>query len=470
MPVEKVSPSFLTAIVGFSIVGAVANAITFKRLLNKYRSTPSPQIPDHNYEFFVNQFNVFIYVFMCLVIVASKAIAVGPRRWLKKQNIPWKKFVVMGLLDAGSGFMSTIGGAYCEGSLQTLLNQCIIPGTIILSYFFLGEKVSLPQGVGSLGIVLGAVVSVIPSLLYPSATSTTTAKGVVIFICGLVPAAASNVYKEAAFRSEGELKIDINLLSAIVATFQVIAGFLFLPVLSLKEFGGVPLKDMPEQLRQGFMCFLNQDSLPGDHCSGKSNHPWAETGFSAMILYCVVNFGYNLLSLLVTKWGSAVLMVVSSALALPVTNLAFSTNLLMGKRVEPFTVADAAALLLVGLGFLLYSSGGLGGGANGDREAAHAASRGEKAPLAKPSRLLPLQQAGGSMLYIRERSNSEPNLATPTFTPRFTTARSPRGELSPITGTAAFGYQALGTYPLQIPAAARKADIEMVSQPSASSV
>ena len=107
---------------------------------------------------------------------------------------------------------------------------------------------------------------------------------------------------------------------------------------------------MPEQMTDGMACFMDRDPRLGDHCG-----PWPVTAsasggstggadllsalsldsaFGAMLGYCLVNFGYNVLSLLVTKHGSAVLMVVSAALALPLTNLAFASTLVMGDDAE----------------------------------------------------------------------------------------------------------------------------------------
>ena len=49
----------------------------------------------------------------------------------------------------------------------------------------------------------------------------------------------------------------------------------------------------------------------------------------AMLSYVLVNFCYNVLLLLITKHGSAMLLVISTALALPITNTAFSLPLIM---------------------------------------------------------------------------------------------------------------------------------------------
>lgn len=46
-----------------------------------------------------------IYVIFSLFVVGYKAFSVGPEKWFKKQDIPWKKFALMGLLDAAAGFL-----------------------------------------------------------------------------------------------------------------------------------------------------------------------------------------------------------------------------------------------------------------------------------------------------------------------------------------------------------------------------
>jgi len=99
-PPAIAQPTFII-LIGGSILAAVANSITYKVLLNKYKSNEHHHASSqHNYEFFVNQFNVMIYVVMCACVLTLKALAVGPSRFLSQQNIPWMKFAVMGFLDA----------------------------------------------------------------------------------------------------------------------------------------------------------------------------------------------------------------------------------------------------------------------------------------------------------------------------------------------------------------------------------
>ena len=72
----------------------------------------------------------------------------------------------------------------------------------------------------------------------------------------------------------------------------------------------------------------------------------------------------------------------------------------MNECTQAFTVYDVAALVVVVLGFVLYSSGGLGGGGDGGgkgdggrggRGAADGGKRGG-------AKLMPMQGAGGSMM------------------------------------------------------------------------
>ena len=145
--------------------------------------------------------------------------------------------------------------------------------------------------------------------------------------------------------------MDLYLLSGIVAMFQVVVGFAFVPVLALPAFGGIKFKDMPSQMSDGMACFLGGQPRVGDHCAAPpssggvgggddADADWSiwsllglDSAAAAMLLYCFVNFGYNVLSLLVTKHGSAVLMVVSavSSLIWIFFSLSLSLSLSIGR-------------------------------------------------------------------------------------------------------------------------------------------
>lgn len=66
--------------------------------------------------------------------------------------------------------------------------------------------------------------------------------------------------------------------------------------------------------------------------------------------YVLVNFLFNVLQLLITKHGGATLLVISAALALPVTNVAFKMRWIMGTcvtYVRPCSLSSLRHFVLV---------------------------------------------------------------------------------------------------------------------------
>jgi len=357
-------------------------------MLNAYRP---------NFEFFGNQFNVFLYVLMAAAVVVHKRLRHGAH-WWHKQDLPLNVLCFMGFLDATGSILSTMGGAYTAGAVQILLNQVIIPMTLALSFIFLGQRFTGAQTLGALTIFIGAGIAVVPSFMPRKARTadstsssvvdgppTSTVTGVLLFFSSILPGAFSNVYKEWGF---AQYHVDLYYLTTSVSAIQVLLGFVFLPALQLPAFGGVPLKSIPQQFTLGFQCFRGINTLPGDDC---------KDAWSTMWIYVLVNFLFNVLQLLITKHGGATLLVISAALALPVTNFAFCMPWIMGEDTEPFNPYDAVALVVVLLGFLLYS-------AWDDFVDRH-----------KQRKRLPMQFSAGSVMYMRERADSDPS--TPGYTP-----------------------------------------------------
>jgi drug/metabolite transporter (DMT)-like permease len=68
-------------------------------------------------------------------------------------------YISMGALDAASATLGAIAGAYCPGAMQTILNQLIIPLTMIGSALFLNQTFDRNQVSGSIFILLGSVVA-----------------------------------------------------------------------------------------------------------------------------------------------------------------------------------------------------------------------------------------------------------------------------------------------------------------------
>ncbi|KAJ1452690.1 hypothetical protein M885DRAFT_526018 [Pelagophyceae sp. CCMP2097] len=353
--------SFLPVLVVCYVLCSAGNALTFKRMLYAYS----------DYEFFASQWNVLIYTVMAFAVVLVKWRHNGGG-WLRKQRIGGRQLSIMGWLDCASSLLSCVGGAATSGDAQTVLNQALIPMTLAMSGALLGSRYSAKQYVGALLILCGAAYAVLPALLSGAAGSTTLV-GASLYTLGVVPSAFSNVYKEAVFRdSDAAANTDVFYLTTCVSTLQVFAGLVFLPLLKFQAFGGVPLAEVPQQVSGGLAFF-----------AGKGLRP--------MMDYCIVNFAFNILQLIITKHASAATLALCTALALPATSLLFATHFVMGDQAENFGARQGAALALVVAGFLVYSLSPDAGGR------------------------LPAQAAGGSAMYVRARptvhSASTPSLS-----------------------------------------------------------
>ena len=170
---------------------------------------------------------------------------------------------------------------------------------------------------------------------------------IVVYFLSVLPSAFSNIYKEQQMKVHNMHEVHT---STLVSFYQLWIGFCFVPLLALPALGGLSWGQMSSQMSDGFTCFLGTNpNDPADDCSHSAY---------ILLLYIVLNFVYNVLLLVVTKRGSAVLLVVSQALSLPLTNIAFTLRPLMGPDVEPLSILDLVGIVLVCIGFLAYSGYG----------------------------------------------------------------------------------------------------------------
>lgn len=109
--------------------------------------------------------------------------------------------------------------------------------------------------------------------------------------------------------------------------------------------GGISFKDIPEQMGNGLRCFAGYNSTPGDDC---------ESAWVSLIVYTIINFGYNVVGLMVFKKLSAVLAAIASAIRLPITNIVFTVHFIMRSQTESFNVYDIIGLIVVIIGYIMY--------------------------------------------------------------------------------------------------------------------
>lgn len=267
--------------------------------------------------------------------------------WVERQGkithemtqIPKYKFAVMGLLDCCGGFLAAMGATNTSGSLQQLLNQSLIPCTMLASWLFLNKHSTVRQQLGAFVIFLGVLVVLLPSFATPANSSLISN---VVYFTSNIPLACSFVYKEIGFKN---LKVHVIYLTQMVSIYQLLWGFLFAPLQLIPGIGVMESwEDIFTNFYSGFLCFIQWDSECASHGA-----------FLLLTGYCVVNFVFNTSGLYLVKKGSAVWNSITYALILPLTVLAFNLPIL-GIYTETFSYYTFAGLLVVLCGFLTWRS------------------------------------------------------------------------------------------------------------------
>jgi drug/metabolite transporter (DMT)-like permease len=254
---EKETKWMITILV-LSIFAASANSLLYKAALNAFSS------PTTNYGFFVSQFSLLLYIGQAAVV----SMFVGwrnPQTFTDVYNTPHSIFIIMGGLDSGSSTLGAIAGAYCPGEMQTLLNQLVIPLTMLGALLFLGSHFAGYQVSGSALILFGAGFAssgyLFNSDTGPDASgqSMATSAAITLYVVSVIPSAVSNIYKEKMMK---ELDMNEVHTSTIVSFWQVVIGFAFLPLMALPMLG----KYAPEFLVVGSLdsyselCYLQNNS------------------------------------------------------------------------------------------------------------------------------------------------------------------------------------------------------------------
>jgi hypothetical protein len=271
----------------------------------------------------------------------SRLMGFGPITPAMRRS-PQGRFAIMGLLDCFGTFLTAMGAVYTPGQLQPVLNQSLLPCTMLVSALALRSRYSYHQLFGALLIVSGAVISLGPTLSADVAQDT-RASAVAIYWLSNVPMACSAVYKESRFRDE---EMDVCWLTQSVSVYQFLLAFALAPLQVIPGVGsvdGLSLAAIWESFVGGWACFGETEA---SGCAGR--HTCA-----LLFLYVFVNFLFNTIGLWLTKHGGAVLNSISYALLVPGTTFFFSIPLL-GPFCESLHATTIFGLCTVIAGFFLY--------------------------------------------------------------------------------------------------------------------
>ncbi|KAF1794197.1 Chloroquine-resistance transporter-like [Phytophthora cactorum] len=253
-----------------------------------------------------------------------------------QRSIPKRKFAVMGGLDSIAGILQVFAATYLGGSLIILLGQAAIPISMLISSLLLKAKYSGYQYVGAVVVTLGLLI-----VLGSGNSSSSTAP---IRTSSCVPMCLSSVYKE---KTLGEAELDAVYLNGWIAVFQFLFSIpLTFPAAMVGDHPVTP-RELPENMYDGLMCYLGQNTITdGAH---KDDCEKATVYVTAYLLF---NVAYNLLIILILKFGSANILWLAMTIMVPLGNVAFTFPFM--PEHQPLHAKDIAGLLFIMLGLFVY--------------------------------------------------------------------------------------------------------------------
>lgn len=307
--------------------------------------------PMKNYPYFLNLYTTFIFIPASFVYIIPM-IMLGKMSEARK-TVPQFKYLVMGFLDGFASIMQTFAVTkIASGSLLILLSQAAIPISMLISRVLLKASYSRMQYFGALLVMSGIAVALWPRLTahdegpaLPGQGATEVALWSAVMILSCVPMTLSSVFKEKALN---DIDLDPIYLNGYIALYQ----FVFcLPAAVPAAWAiGLPLGEVPRNCWDGLLCYVGRNSVVS------SPDPSADDDCAAAPLYVNLYLGfnilYNILMILILKYGSASLLFLALTVLVPLGNLAFAVPWMPGSR--PLTVFDGAGLAVIMTGLVVY--------------------------------------------------------------------------------------------------------------------
>jgi hypothetical protein len=157
----------------------------------------------------------------------------------------------------------------------------------------------------------------------------------------------SSVYKQIAL---GERDLDPVFLNGWIAIFQFLFSLPLAIPAALVSDPPVSLADLPTNLANGAKCFVGISSRSSSNDDHPDDcYPFAPTFVS---LYLVFNILYNILVILILKYGSANILWLSFTIMVPLGNVAFTLPFMPEHTTLRST--DIIGLVVIMLGLVLY--------------------------------------------------------------------------------------------------------------------
>jgi len=119
-----------------------------------------------------------------------------------------------GFFDGTAAFLFSIGAPNTPATIQNIVNQTIIPFTMVMSFIILRARYPLMKILGAGVILAGAFIALIPLFLHGDSGTKAVWYSIIIYVSNNIPQGLSNVTKELAFQ---QVVLDVYYLGSWVA-------------------------------------------------------------------------------------------------------------------------------------------------------------------------------------------------------------------------------------------------------------
>ncbi|KAA8550017.1 hypothetical protein F0562_001701 [Nyssa sinensis] len=328
---DRAAEVMIAAVV--TVVLGVGNRVLYKLAL----------VPLQHYPFFLAQLATLGYVFVYFSILHLRYHAgIVTDEML---SLPKAPYIAVGLLEALGAASGMAAGAILSGAAIPILSQSFLVWQLLLSFIFLGRRYRFNQLLGCFLVAVGVIITVASG----SSAGSLMEAGIfwsLLMIVSFLFQAADTVLKEIIFLNAAErLKggsVDLFVVNSYGSAFQALFICLLLPFLS--KLWGIPFSQLPNYLKDGAACFLNNGTISSG-CDGAPLLP---------LLFIMVNMGFNISLLHLLKISSAVVSCLASTVSVPISVFLFTLPLPylgVASSLPPGFVAGAVILLL---GMLIY--------------------------------------------------------------------------------------------------------------------
>lgn len=309
-----------TAVVAF-------NTLYFKRMLNCYKSESEP----HDYAVFVSVFDILLWaVFMS---------AAGKIGGAVRHSVPKRGLLRAACADQLGTLLASLGATHVPGQMQVLLNQSVLPLTMLLS-LGLGRRYVVQHFIGAALVLAGAGAAVQRWPGFLEEKNHLFWSSLMIFCLAQVAVASSTLIKEVLLTRTSSNDLTESMAVGVAIAWRRVPVGVFLALLMPRRSG----EGLAADLRDGFFCFCGYTPREGDLGCARA----APTTLISVMLYAIQTF----LCLRLTQQKGATIRSIAAVTAVPLAQLLFSRE---GDLAEALSSRSLLGLVLCLSGFALYS-------------------------------------------------------------------------------------------------------------------